>query len=57
MMFALQAWLLWLIVDGQQPSFPKFSADPPVDNTTNKLLPFSSDDYKECICLQNKYIQ
>jgi len=57
MMSALQARLLWLIVDGQQPSPPKPSANPPVDATTNKLLPFSSDDYKEWIRLQNAHIQ
>ena len=52
-MSALQARLLWLIVDGQRPSPPK----PPVDNTTNKPLPFSSDDYKKWIRLRNKHIQ
>jgi len=57
MMSALQAQLLWLVVDGQQPSPPKSSANPPVDATTNKLLPFSSDDYKEWIHLQNVHIQ
>jgi len=36
---------------------PKPSANPPIDATTNKLLPFSFDDYKEWICLQNTYIQ
>ena len=56
-MSALQARLLWLIVDGQWPSPPKPPADPPVDNITNKPLPFSSDDYKEWICLQNEHIQ
>ena len=57
MMSALQARLLWLIVDGQRPSPPKPPTDPPVDNTTNKPLPFSSDDYKEWIHLRNEHIQ
>jgi len=57
MMSALQAQLLWLIIDGQQPSPPKPPVDPPVDNTTNKLLPFSSDNYKEWIHLWNEHIQ
>jgi len=47
MMSALQTRLLWLVVDGQRPSPPKPSANSPVDATTNKPLPFSSDDYKE----------
>ena len=57
MVSALQARLLWLIVDGRRPSPPKPSANPPVDATTNKPLPFSSDDYKEWIHLQNAHIQ
>jgi len=57
MVSALQARLLWLIVDGQQPSPPKPSANPPVNATTNKLLPFSSDKYREWIRLWNKHIQ
>jgi len=48
---------LWLIVNGQQPSPPKSSANSPIDNITNKLLPFSSNDYKKWICLQNEHIQ
>jgi len=57
MMSALQARLLWLIIDGQRPSSPKPSANPPINATTNKLLPFSSDNYKEWICLWNEHIQ
>jgi len=47
---ALQAQLLWLIIDGQQPS-PKPPANSPVNDITNKLLPFSSDEYREWIYL------
>ena len=57
MMSALQAQLLWLIIDGQRPSPSKPSANPSVNATTNKPLSFSSDDYKEWICLQNMHIQ
>jgi len=57
MMSALQARLLWLVIDGQQPSPPKPSANPPVNVTTNKPLLFSSDNYKKWICLQNMHIQ
>ena len=56
-MSALQARLLWLIVDGQRPSPPKPPADPPINAETGKLLSFSSDDYKEWIRLRNEHIQ
>jgi len=54
---ALQARLLWLIVDGWQSFPPKPSANPPVNATTNKLLPFSSNEYREWIRLWNEHIQ
>ena len=57
MMSVLQARLLWLIINDQQHFSPKPSANPPINATTNKLLPFSSDDYKEWIHLWNKHIQ
>ena len=57
MMSTLQAQLLWLIVNGQRPPPPKPSADPPVNATINKLLPISSNDYREWIRSWNKYIQ
>ena len=47
MMSALQARLLWLIIDGQRPSPPKPSANPPI--VTNFIWPylhqFSIDSY------------
>ena len=46
MMSALQAQLLWLIVNGQWPTPPTSSADPSVNATSKKPVP-GFDDYKE----------
>ena len=56
MMSTLQAWLLWLIVNGQQPTPPIPSTNPSIDATSGKPVP-SSDDYKEWIHLQTKHMQ
>jgi len=55
MMSALQAWLLWLIVNGQQPSPSTLPADRPVNATSGKPVS-GSNDYKEWVHLQNEHI-
>ena len=55
-MFALQAWLLWLMVNGQQPTPLTPPADPPLNTTFKKSVP-SSDDYKEWVHLWSKHMQ
>ena len=50
MMSALQARLLWLIVNGQRPTPSTPSTNPPIDATSGKPVP-SSDNYKEWVYL------
>ena len=50
MMSALQAQLLWLIVNDQQPTPPTPSTNPPINATSGKPVP-SSNDYKEWVRL------
>jgi len=56
MMSTLQAWLLWLIVNSQQPTPPTSSINPPIDTTSGKPVP-SSDNYKEWVCLWTEHMQ
>jgi len=55
-MSTLQAWLLWLIVNGQWPTPPTPSTNPLIDATSGKPVP-SSDDYKEWVRLQTEHMQ
>jgi len=56
-MLALQARLLWLIVDGQQPSPLKPPSSPLVDATTKLPVPITSVEHQAWVHLQNKHIQ
>ena len=56
MMSALQAQLLWLIVNGQRPTPSTPSTNPPIDATSGKPVP-SSDNYKEWVYLWTEYMQ
>ena len=55
-MSALQARLLWLIVNGQRPTPPTLSINPPIDTTSGKPVP-SSNDYKEWVRLRTEHMQ
>jgi len=56
MMSALQARLLWLIVNGQWPTPLTPSTNPPINATSGKPV-LSSDNYKEWVHLQTKHMQ
>jgi len=56
MMSTLQAQLLWLIVNGQQPTPLTPSTNPPIDATSGKPVP-SFDDYKEWVHLRTEHMQ
>ena len=55
-MSALQARLLWLIVDGQRPSPSKPPSSPPIDATTKSPVLVTSAEYQAWVRLQNKYM-
>jgi len=55
-MSALQAWLLWLIVNGQQPTSLTPFTNPPINATSGKPVP-SFDNYKEWVCLWTEHMQ
>jgi len=57
MMLALQVRLLWLIVDGQQPSPPKPPPSPPIDATTKSPVLVTSAKHQAWVHLQNKHMQ
>jgi len=57
MMLALQARLLWLIVDGQWPSPPKPPFSPPIDATTKLPVLVTSTKHQVWVHSQNKYMQ